>query len=342
MTLYLRNKTWYYDFWYQGRRHRKAVGKDRRLAEKAETIAKAKTMQAAIEETYGLSVKKFPKFNQFAQQYLEYSKANKKSWQRDRFAIQNFLKYFSNYYLNQITPWLIEKFKLERAKCVKPISVNRDLACLKNMYTMAIKWKKATSNPVKEVNMFKVNVRRERVLNYEEEGKLLEKAEDPLKAIIEFALNTGMRYSEILNLTWEDVNLESKVAIIKDTKSNRTRYIPLNEIAINTIKRMKDLQFKINPDRVFDRQDVQVSWRKLANACGLYDFRFHDLRHTFATRLKDTMADIVTIKELLGHSSLEMTQRYSHTSETLKRTAVENLSHKIPHARNISAYKLMN
>ena len=87
-------------------------------------------------------------------EYLEYAKVNKKSWKSDQTSLSNLKSFFKEMRLSKITPRLIEEYKQERIQKVKPASVNRELACLKSMYSLAKKWKLADENPVKEVKLF--------------------------------------------------------------------------------------------------------------------------------------------------------------------------------------------
>ena len=126
---------------------------------------------------------------------------------------------------------MIEQYKAMRLKeGSAPASVNRELACFKHLYTMAIKWRKANVNPVKEVKLFKEKLGPVRVLSRDEEKKLLDAACDHLKPIVVTALNTGMRKGEILRLRWNRVDFINDVITVEDSKNGETREIPMNHL----------------------------------------------------------------------------------------------------------------
>jgi hypothetical protein len=158
MGVIFKRGSWWIDYRVDGKRHRKKIGPNKTLAENV--FAKTK---AQIAENRYLDIKKEHKvkFEELSTSYMElYAKVNKKSWHSDTGRINALSKHFSGKYLHEITPMAIEKYKSERTKEVSKATVNRDLACLKCMFTNAIKWGKATENPVKKVKLFKENNKR--------------------------------------------------------------------------------------------------------------------------------------------------------------------------------------
>ena len=150
MGVYLRGDNWYIDFTFKGQRIRESIGPSRKGAEKV--IAKKK---AEIAENKFLDVRKDPdpvKFHEFAKEYLQWAKANKKpsSYIRDLCSLRALDKEFENKILQEITTWQIEKYKAKRKEDVKPATLNREIALIKHLYTKAIEWGKCKETPAKK------------------------------------------------------------------------------------------------------------------------------------------------------------------------------------------------
>jgi len=221
---------------------------------------------------------------------------------------------------------LIEKYKKDRLlEGVRKSTVNRELTCLRTMFQKAISWGFLTASPMKEVKAFgeKDNYM-ERVLSIEEEKRLLRNCDSkPIKDFIVFGLNTGMRKSEILSLGWESVSLEQRTILVTGTKSGRNRKIPINDTLYALLVR---LYGNNGSGRILSCPGVYYGFKKAARLADIPEVRLHDLRHTFATRLIESGVDIITTRDLLGHSKSAITERYTHPQESLKRLAVESLA----------------
>ena len=325
--------TYYIVYSVNGRRKTETIGKDKKLAEKV--LHKRLT---EIAENRYLDVKKEEKikFEDFADQYLEFHcKPNNKTWKTsDEKKINNLKKYFSGKHLHEITPLDIEKYKSERIKRVQknksiaPATINRDLACLKSLFNRAIEWKMAQDNPVKQVKLFRENNQRLRYLEKEEIETLLANCHNYLKPIVIVALNTGMRKSEILKLKWHDFDFRRDIIYLHDTKNGEKREVPMNsEVRTTLIKVRKHPQspyiFCNTTGEPFG--DIKKSFLTALTNSGIINFHFHDLRHTFASQLVMCGVDLNTVRELLGHKSIQMTLRYSHLSPDHKKRAVDIL-----------------
>ena len=135
-----------------------------------------------------------------------------------------------------------------------------------------------------------------------------------------------MRKSELLNLKWDQVNFEQGFITLTDTKNNERRDIPMNETVMATLKgiaRVGDFVFPNGNGRTF--ANVRKSFDTAVRKSKIEDFRFHDLRHTFASTLIMEGVDIMTVKELMGHKDLTMTLRYSHLAPNHKTKAINIL-----------------
>lgn len=148
-----KNSKWVIDFTCKGRRIRRVIGYSKEEAKDAMASLRRQIRSEAISEKNGLiRSKKRILFEDFAKEFLEiYSKQNKKSWKRDEFSLLNLISFFKNRCLADITPDLIEKFKAKRREKVSPSTVNRELACLKTLFSKAVEWEKTESNPVNHV-----------------------------------------------------------------------------------------------------------------------------------------------------------------------------------------------
>jgi integrase len=326
MSIYKRGNNWYIDFFFKGQRIRESIGPSRKGAETV--IAKRK---AEIAENKFLDKRKEPdpiKFYDFAKEYLQWSKANKKpgTFVREISTMRRLNNVFENHILQQLTTWQIEKWKAKRKEEVKPATVNRELSLLKHMFSKAIEWEKAKENPAKKVKLLKGEVKRVRFLMPDEIQKLLSNCADHLKPIVTVALHTGMRKGELLNLQWDQVNFDQRIISILNTKNHERRDIPMNETVKTTLKEME----RKSP-YVFCNGDggnflnVRRSFETALRKSGIENFRFHDLRHTFASNLVMEGVDIMTVKELMGHKDLTMTLRYAHLAPNHKMRAINIL-----------------
>lgn len=154
---------------------------------------------------------------------------------------------------------------------------------------------------------------------------------DHLRPMILLSINTGLRRGELFSLRWENVSFDRAMLTIEGTyaKSGKTRHIPLNSEALHVLKSWRpqinnsDLLFPNKDGNPFDT--VKKSWGNLIKSAKIKNFRWHDLRHHFASRLVMAAVDLNTVRELLGHSDMAMTLRYAHLAPEHKANAVEKL-----------------
>lgn len=326
MSIYQRGENWYIDFTFKGQRIRESIGPSRKDAEKV--IAKRKT---EIVENKFLDVRKDPDpitFHAFAKEYLQWSKANKKpsSYVRDLCSMRVLSEEFDKHNIHEITTWQIEKYKAKRKEKVKPATINRETALIKHIYTKAIEWGRCKENPAKKVKLLKGEVKRLRFLVPEEIQRLLSNCAKHLKPIVTLAVHTGMRRSEILMLRRDQVNLEQGIISILDTKNHERKDIPINETvkaALKAVENKGEYFFCNREGKPFG--DIRQSFGVALEKSGIENFRFHDLRHTFASNLVMEGVDLNTVRELLGHKNLSMTLRYAHLAPGKKAKAVSIL-----------------
>lgn len=198
--------------------------------------------------------------------------------------------------------------------------VNRLVSLFKAMLAKAHDWNMTTEAHLKNIRKarpLKGEKTRLRYLEAQECSKLIAECPEWLKPIVIFALNTGMRRGEILSLRWKDLDLKNGIILIPDTatKTGQKREIPMTE----AVERLLTAMVRPLNDAVpvFGTPlRVRESFEKACKKAGIYDFRFHDLRHTFASQLVMAGTDIQTVSKLLGHTTLTMTLRYAHLSHS--------------------------
>jgi integrase len=174
--------------------------------------------------------------------------------------------------------------------------------------------------------------KRDRWLSVEEEARLLQDCAPWLHDLVIFALHTGMRMGEILELTWRGVDVSRRTVMVCRSKNGERRTIPVNETVMSVL-RPKSKVRSLGPDLVFCSQvftsmesgHLRRSFRLAIGKARIEDFHFHDLRHTFATRLVQAGMDLYKVQRLLGHKSPIMTQRYAHHYPESLRDGVEIL-----------------
>ena len=320
------NARWYLDYRNgSGTRVQKVAG--HAVSREDAALALREELARVLRQDYGIASEPEPvSFRQMAQLYMDnYAKANKKSWLTDEFRLRNLLESFGDYQLKAIAPLLIEKFKASRLDAGNSKStVNRYLALLKIIFRLASDWGYGESNPLRNVRLFsEKDTQKERYLTDAEEKTLLEHSTPRLRPIVLFALHTGMRRGEILNLKWADVDLSRQVIRVETAKNGRTRFIPINSTLSEELDKLRSARGK--SILVFPYKSVRTAFE---NACtkAKLALRFHDLRHTFATRLVEKGVDLITVQHLLGHHSVTMTQRYTHSSDNRKMSAVQLLA----------------
>ena len=249
-------------------------------------------------------------------------------------SLKSLLPFFGDTNLMSISPKMVSRYKmLRRRDGVKPATVNRALSMLSVAFNVAIKeWEWLNDNPVSKVSKEKERNKRDRWLTEDEERRLIVNSPEWLGEIIIFSLNTGLRQGELISLQWPRVNIFNKTILIDITKNGEQRTVPLNKNALNVIEKRSKVR-NIKNDYVFLNRDrgkinpnsLGDAFRRSLKRAKITNFRFHDLRHCFATRMAQKGIDIYKISKLLGHKDIKMTQRYAHHCPESLRSGVEVL-----------------
>jgi integrase len=319
---------WYYDFYVKGKRYGpKTLGNiPRGLAQE-----KIDNLKASIRNgTYEAQKRSSLTFLDFLPEYLAYAATkNKASTMKHAGMGCNLFRSLPalfNRPINNITVQVIDQFTaLRKSQGRSNGTINRELMLISGILRKAQDYEYITKLP--KIERLPYNSQRTRFLVQDEEERLLKHSGPKLREIIIFALNTGMRQGEILSLTWKHINFERNLICVENTKNSLTRYIPMNK-PVRELLLAKHKSSTSNNEEVFKYRNAngpRVAFWWACRHAGIEDFHFHDLRHTFASRLVMKGAHIRTIQELLGHKTLAMTQRYSHLANVTLSNAVEML-----------------
>jgi len=208
-----------------------------------------------------------------------------------------------------------------------PATVVHYMAVLSHALSIAVReWMWMEDNPVLKVRKPTLPEGRTRFLNEFERAKLLDACRgnpNPyLYTVVVLALSTGARYSEIMNLRWDDIDLVRGVAKLEKTKNGEKRAIPLTGLVLTLLTELKRTRQRIDSPYLFPRLDgkapmeIRKAWEAALKEAKIKDFRFHDLRHSAASYLAMNGATLVEIAAVLGHKTLQMVKRYSHLSDS--------------------------
>jgi integrase len=292
-------------------------------------------------------IKRIPNytFHQLADEYLKWCERQRSFRSKKGFILQ-LKEAFGNLQLRHLNTKLLEQYQTDRInKGNKPATVNRLIATLKHCIHKGYQWEmlsEETLKRVRNVKLLEENNRRLRYLSQSECQTLIHNCQGSTRGIVVTALNTGMRKGEILGLKWEQVDLRHGFILLDKTKNGERREIPINETVKGVLQsklRRVDIPYVFYDSCSGKRyQNIKRSFNTALRRAGIRDFRFHDLRHTFASHLVMAGVDITTVSRLLGHKSLTMTLRYSHLAPSHMIKAVDILHSTL--TRKSSAQKL--
>lgn len=186
------------------------------------------------------------------------------------------------------------------------------------------------------INKRWLTVSKRGILAGDEAKRLIDTANPQIKPILIVALNTGMRRNEILSLKWKNVNFAKGFIFIENSKSGRSRDVPMNLLVCETLKDIKPVSEFVffNPQTKSYIKDIKRSFKTACRKVDIKDLRFHDLRHTAASKMIETGTDIVTCSKILGHSDIKMTMRYCHPTFENMQKAVDMLGYMFKKTRH--------
>lgn len=271
-------------------------------------------------------------FNELTNEYLKWAE-RQRAFKSKVYLIRQLAENFGNLPLRRFNTRLVELYQTEKIqKGKKPATINRYLATLKHMFNKAVEWDMVEEETLKRIRKVKAlpeNNRRLRYLSKEQCQELISTCDPHLRPIVITALNTGMRKSEILKLKWDNVDLKHGFILLDMTKNGERREIPINytlRSVLQCITRRLNIPYVFfDPKTGKPYGDVKKSFHTALRRAKIKDFRFHDIRHCFASHLVMAGVDITTVSRLLGHKSLKMTLRYAHLAPSHMVKAVDIL-----------------
>jgi integrase len=283
-------------------------------------------------------------FDELADRYVENFQIQKCFSRLKYYLVGEYRVAFGTRRLSEITYLDLETYRNRRratpTRAGKPrtdATVNREMTTLRHMLNKAVEWGMLEHNPFNKGSrlMLKENNHRLRFLSELEIEALLKACDDlkthtpHLRPIVETALLTGMRREELLSLKWEQIR--NGFIYLTETKSGKARQIPINNRLAQVLKALRQTN-QLKSEFVFCDgkgrrfHEVKRSFTSACRRAGIEAFRFHDLRHTFASQLVMNGIGLKAVQELLGHADIKMTMRYSHLSQTHLQDAVAVLN----------------
>jgi len=339
MRVFKRGKNWYADYAIGDRRKMKSFGQHKKMAElflKDLELKQIRGELQIVEEKISVS--------EFFQRYIEYCKSNKSAYTAlvDERRIRTWEHYLIECgvtKLKDITPLAIEGFKSQiLAKGDSPVTFNKYLELLKASLNKAGEWGLSKENRLRSFKKLKSDrYRQVRFFSEEEVQKILQSANEVMRRVILVLLYTGLRRSELAFLEWKDIDFENGLICVQSKpefgfhpKSYKPRSIPMcSELRALMMDMPQAGRF------VFDNGNNQPLYipnsyyreiAKIYKKAGIEEANMHTTRHTFASHLIMQGVDSRTVQEYLGHSTIQVTEKYSHLSKSHKRQAIEVLN----------------
>lgn len=344
MGIYKRGRFWWIAYGDgSGRQNRESTGSEK----KTDAIAILEKKRTEVREGKNPILKRGKKirFEIFSEDYVR-EHEEKKSHAFYAQIIGRLNIFFGKYHLDQITLALVKQYRQQRrndearnrGKKVSPSTINREIAVLRNALNVAVENELLRFNPLagQGKKLFTKENEKQRIFTNEEIGALIAEAPLPLKWFITLAVNTGMREGEVMGLRWNEIDLKNKIITLtaSRTKGNRTRTVFMNDAVHRLLSERKlqrgDDEKAKGREYVFPNSStgqpykwISHAWKELLDKCKINPpGRFHDLRHTWATRAAEAGVPQVDIKDTLGHRYSQTTDRYMAGTDARKREAV--------------------
>ena len=274
------------------------------------------------------------------QKYLPYAKRHKRSYRFDEGLINNrIIKRFGRYPLTKITRSEVQSFHSElHDQGLSPATCDHHIKLIRRTLNLAVDWGLIDSNPIKRIELFKVDNQLDNLLNDQQLQSLLTVLRSDENRMVcrlaLFLLSTGARLGEALKARWMDIDTGNRVWRIpaSNSKSKRIRSVPLNASALTVLDELDthNHTFLFVSSQTGERlKYVHKVWRRLRAQAGLPQLRLHDLRHQYASFLVNNGRSLYEVQQILGHSSPTVTQRYAHLSTRSLQDAAESATSRL-------------
>ena len=321
-SLYRRNGSsiWWVRFQHNGTRVQRSSGKSRK-ADALRFLAKAVEEERLRQEQGFLKVRLGALCERYTELHLPVLKPRTRANYVTHLAVLK-AHFGEDRYVDELRKAHVAGFISELKKAgLKTPTIRRYLATLSSLLSFAERSGWVLQNPILHLDKRAIPEAqpRTRFLSRDEYRRLLAASSPHLRPLIEMAVETGMRLEELLSLKWEQVDLDRREVRLTVTKSSQPRVIPLSERAVAVLvagtrgRRASPYVF-INSATGERYRRIQRPFRTVCRRVGLQDLRFHDLRHTFASWAVQSGVDLYPLSRILGHSTLQMTARYTHLS----------------------------
>lgn len=322
MSIYQRGTTWWACLSLPGR---KTIRRSLKTSDRTQAQELHDKLQAELWRVRQLGEKPRRSWKEAVIRWLD-EKQHKRSLRSDLAHIRWLDPYLGGLMLDEITIGVIAELREAKRKIAKPASVNRMLAFVRSVLKLAKnEWEWLERIPM--IKLLPEPKRRIRWLNEMEIARLLAELPPHLKAMAEFSLATGLRAGNVMGLEWQQVDMQRKCAWIHadQFKTDKAIAVPLNrracEVILAQMGKNDRYVFTFEGDRV--GQASTKAWRKALKRAGIEDFRWHDLRHTWASWHVQNGTPLHVLQELGGWESEEMVKRYAHLSSEHLRKYVE-------------------
>jgi len=274
------------------------------------------------------------------ERYRKYELPKKRDQRNYTRHLDFWIERIGHYKISAISRAMIVEIRDEMAEDIAAATVNRYIATLRHAFNIAVTdWEWTNKNPLQRIMLTEPRGR-DRHLSDDEIKALLDAAKESehphLYPMVLIALTTGARRGEISGLKWADIDLANGRALLQQTKNTDKRTLALVPQVIAELKKIQKVR-RIDTDRIFANPNngkrtypgFEVSWRTARTKAGIDDFRFHDLRHTFASRMAMDGRSLAEIAAALGHRTLAMVQRYAHLTDSHVQKAMEQTALKV-------------
>jgi integrase len=270
--------------------------------------------------------------------YLPWCKEHKRSWKDDEWNYNRHLKpRFGAKPLESISALDIERMKLELKKATNkngrpftPATIKHQIVLLRRLFNLAIKWRiYSGTNPVSSVELPKLDNQVTEFLSDEEIERLRTVLDSwPCQmtaSLIKFAMLTGLRRGELFRLEWRDVDFEHRLITLRAPKGGKTLTIPISNEAMDVVSGLDRPSQCIFPNADgTPRKSIRDPWQSIKTKAQLpADFRFHGLRHSWASRMVSSGIDLATVQALMTHKHASTTERYAHLMPSALKRAAE-------------------
>lgn len=296
---------------------------NRTVAKQQEALIKTELMKGTMKSAQAHPLL----FKDWGLRYLELEEVKRLGSFRDRARIirHQLIPFFGSSLLQEIRPEQVERYRTERRKENGSLpslqTINNDHIILKHCLNVAIRRGLLVTNPACKVPLPTSHNERDRVLTEVEWNRLYDGAPPHLKPILLLAYHLGQRFGEIIELTWDRVDLQRGFIALRstDTKTKKPRQVPITPAVRSALVDLSKVR-RLNTNHVFlyegqPIKSIKTAFKTAKKLAGLADFRFHDLRHCAATNLRRAGVDTATAMKIVGHKSEKMWKRYNAIEE---------------------------